>query len=68
MLTRNNFGYMQRIICIIIIALLGLSSCRPSYMRCPKNRRCEITPSLNRPSQQFSEVNLVAKEDTSCQF
>jgi hypothetical protein len=30
-------------ICFFIIAI-GFTSCRPSYMRCPKNRRCEITP------------------------
>jgi len=33
-------------ICAIIILLL-ISSCRPSYMRCPKNRRCVATPMQN---------------------
>ena len=46
---------MAKIVLFICILALGVSSCRPSYMRCPKNRRCEITPQLKQ--QQFLTAN-----------
>ena len=36
---------------LIFVFIIGFSSCRPAYMRCPKGRRCveKIVVSENKP-------------------
>jgi len=48
---------MYKIFIIILVIIIGFSSCRPSYMRCPKNKRCVALP-LQKNSPSITQVNI----------
>ncbi len=59
---------MYKIIIPLLIITIGFSSCRPSYMRCPKNKRCVAIPATNNEPLCLAEVNISEKELTTHQL
>lgn len=57
----------KKLITLLIIAI-GFSSCRPSYMRCPKNRRCEVVPFEKENPLCVTTVNVPRKEPITHQL
>ena len=53
---------MHKIIVPLLIITIGFSSCRPSYMRCPKNKRCVAIPLEKENSLCKTTVNVPGKE------
>lgn len=56
---------MNKIFICTIVVVIGFSSCRPSYMRCPKNRRCEVTPRLNQQQLVINNLDINSKKTTT---
>lgn len=54
----------KTLICIFVI-IIGFTSCRPSYMRCPKNRRCEVVPRLNEQQLVINNLDINSKKTTT---
>jgi len=59
---------MYKILIPLLIIAVGFSSCRPSYMRCPKNKRCVAIPVTNQEPLCVIEVNISEKELTTHQL
>ena len=59
---------MCKIIIFFLIITMAFSSCRPSYMRCPKNRRCVAIPVTKEDSTFQAFVNNSKKELLTCQL
>lgn len=59
---------MYKTIIPILIMTIAFSSCRPSYMRCPKNKRCVAIPVTNKESLCLQEVKNSEKELTTQQL
>lgn len=59
---------MYKIIIPLLVITIGFSSCRPSYMRCPKNKRCVATPITNKESLYIAIVNISEKVLTTHQL
>ena len=53
---------------LLLVIIIGFSSCRPSYMRCPKNKRCVAVPVTNKESLCVATVNISEKELTTHQL
>jgi len=53
---------MKKIVYILIsVFFIGsISSCRPSYMKCPKNRRCVEVKNNNIQTQLPIQINKTA--------
>ena len=52
---------MYKILITLMVIVIGFSSCRPSYMRCPKNKRCVAVP-LQNNSPIIAQVNITSNK------
>lgn len=59
---------MCKISITLLIIMLGLSSCRPSYMRCPKNRRCIVLPTAKENIASASNLNVIDNKQYTSSF